>query len=504
MAAGSTPAAFANLASMGLMQPQPSTPKPGGSNRFTTGCLMLFAVPFIAGGTLALVQGIRQHGTNPDANVAIIVGGVFTLVGLLLVLGVWYGAAASAKSDARKAQNPDKPWMWRDDWANGVINDSTKGGAIGLWIFTVLWNAISIPVALLVIPQELPKGNHLALLVLLFPLVGVFLLIAAIYRTLQAARFGTSKCHLERVPIVPGRTFGGDIELNTQAAPENGFRLRIASIRVVTTRTGKNRSTTEHLLWDEEIVVEAGAAMRSPMGTRIPFVFVTPPDAQPTDESDSYDRYIWRLSTKAEFSGVDYSAEFQIPLFDTGEKADGSEFAAFQQRHRAEAVRHPVGVSSGVRITALPGGGEEFRIDGRKTIGSTLMSLLFLAAWNAGIVAMIRFEVPWGFPAVFIAFDLLFIVATIDYFLGRWTVSVDASGVRVRKEWLGLGSGSTKSYDAATIGSIDGTAVGQSSTSFGITMKLNDGGTRQLGSYLPDRETADAVAAKMMAGLRRA
>ncbi len=428
------------------MQPQTLTAKSGASNRLLFGCLMLFAATFLAGGLVALVQGIRQYAIKPNAIVAIIVGGVFTVVGLLLMLGIRYAASASAKTDELKAQNPDKPWMWRNDWASRAIKDSNKSGAIGLWIFALLWNSISFPMAFLIARPELAEGNLAALLILLFPLVGVFLLIGAIYQTLRSMKFGTSTCHLEHVPIVPGRTFRGDIELTTDATPQNGYRLRIASMRAVTTGTGKNRSTSERLLWDAEIVVDTSAAIRSPIGTRIPFVFATPPDAHTT-------------------------------------------------------ARHPLGATAGVQLTRLPGGGEEFRIHARKTFGSVFKSLLFLAIWNAAIVAMFHFHTPWGFPAVFIALDALFILASIDYFLGRSTITVDSTGVRVRKQWLGAGS--TKSYEAAEIVSIDGATASQNSTSSGVMLKLKDGSTRQLGSYFPDRESADSVAAKMMADLGR-
>jgi hypothetical protein len=75
-----------------------------------------------------------------------------------------------------------------------------------------------------------------------------------------------------------------------------------------------------------------------------------------------------------------------------------------------------------------------------------------------------------------IAFDLLLIIGGIDYFLGQTTVTVDATGVSVRREWLGAGG--TKSYDAATIASIDGATAGENSTSFGVTLKFSDGSTR--------------------------
>ncbi len=478
------------------MQTQPLA----SSSRLGFGCLILFALPFAGLGLLALFAGIRDYPTKPNAIVAIIVGGVFTLVGFLLIIGTLYGKAAAAKTDELKARNPNKPWMWREDWANGIIKDSNKAGTIGIWIFTVIWNAISFPTAFLASPQ-LGKGNWMVIFILLFPFIGVCMLIGAIYQTLRSMKFGTSTCHLQSVPVVPGRAFRGDVQLNVDAAPSNGYHVRISSIHEVTTRTGRNRSTTERLLWDTEVVVDASAAMRGPTGTTVPFQLATPPDAQVTDESDLYDRYFWRLSASAELPGVDYAAQFALPVFQTGEAADGSEYASFQQRHRAEAARHQVAPTAGVRITPLPTGGEEFRMQPRKTVGTVLQTIVVLAAWNAGIAAMIHFHVPWGFPAVFIAIDLLLLASAFDYFLGRTTLTVDTTGVRARREWLGAGS--VKSYEAATIESIDGTSAGQNSKAFGITLKLRDGGTRLLGGYLTDRDCADTVAAKMMADLGR-
>ncbi|MGZ7080448.1 MAG: hypothetical protein ACXVJT_13625 [Thermoanaerobaculia bacterium] len=302
--------------------PEPSlngsaTAKPGGS-RFTFGCTILFAL-FALGGLIALVQGIRQYPTKHDAAIApIVVGRVFTFMGLLLTVGTWYGAKTNATTDALKLQHPDKPWMWREDWASGVIKDINKGRAIALWVFVVVWNAFSFPVALRMRPQmrtdDLPSYA-----ILLFPLIGVILLITAVYQTLRLMKFGTSTCRLERVPIAPGGTFRGNIELNIDAAPEKDYRLRLASIRAVTTGRGKNRSTREKVLWEHELVVSSSAAMRGPSGTRIPFQFAIPRDAQVTDDSNSLDRYLWRMFASAEFPGVDYSAQFEIPVYRTGE-----------------------------------------------------------------------------------------------------------------------------------------------------------------------------------------
>src|ERR1051325_3892091 len=201
-----------------------------GSDRFLFGCAMVFGVLFAAGCLLAVFLGVRAN-----ASVAIIIGAVFTVIGVLAIIVTRRASSMAARTDALKAANPDKPWMWREEWATAVINDTSKSRTAGIWIFAVLWNGFSFPLAIMMVRQS-ARHDPAVLLILLFPLVGVILLISAIYQTLRGMRFGTSKCRLERVPIVPGRLFRGDLELNTQLVPENGFHLRIASVHLVTRR----------------------------------------------------------------------------------------------------------------------------------------------------------------------------------------------------------------------------------------------------------------------------
>ncbi|HUQ28366.1 MAG TPA: DUF3592 domain-containing protein [Usitatibacter sp.] len=58
-----------------------------------------------------------------------------------------------------------------------------------LWIFAFMWNAISFPVGLIVIPDEIAKGQWgVAIAAGLFPLVGVLLLLGAIAATIKRMR----------------------------------------------------------------------------------------------------------------------------------------------------------------------------------------------------------------------------------------------------------------------------------------------------------------------------
>ena len=198
---------------------------------------------------------------------------------------------------------------------------------------------------------------------------------------------------------------------------------------------------------------------------------------------------LWVFSLIWNAIAVDYASQFDA-------------IGAFEQRHRVEAARHEVRPATGVEITKLTGGGEQFQIHAKKMFGGVLRGLVFLAVWNAAIAAMIHFGAPWAFPAVFIVIDLLIIVSAFDYFFNRSTVEFDRNGVRLRKQWLGF-SAKEESYAPAAIASIDSTTACPNSKSFGVTLKLHDGNTQLLGSNLPERESAVTVAAKMMADLGR-
>ena len=473
---------------------------PAAAGKRGLACGLLFALPFAGLGLLGVVMGIRAYGKQPNAISGIIVGGIFAAIGIGLIVAIVVGARSGAKTDSLKAQHPNKPWLWRDDWSRGIIKDSNAAGTIGMWIFALIWNGVSLPIAYFA-TRQVDRGQPLIYLIYLFPLVGLFILIAAIYGTLGSMKFGTSECHLEHVPIVPGRVFRGHIVTKQDLNPADGFRLRLMSLRYITVRSGRNRSTDERLLWDAQTIVPASAAMRSPMGTRIPFQFATPPDSQVTDESNYSDRYIWRIAATADIPGVDYSTTFDVPVFRTGEAVDGSEYAAFEERHRVEAARLPIKAASGVQITALPSGGEEFRLEAKKTFGSVLKSLIFIAVWNAAIVAMIHFGAPWIITGFFILIDVLLFIGSVDYFFGRTTIGVDAAGVRVQKQWFGFKS--ANQFEAASISAIEGTTPSPNSQTFGLTLKLQDGRKLPLTSKLPDRESADIVAAKMMSNLKR-
>jgi hypothetical protein len=230
-----------------------------------------FLLPFAGIGLFAAVQAVRFAATGDSAQAgffalfALVFGGV----GIGGILGVLAGRRALVDRAALEARHPDAPWLWRADWAAGRIEDSTRGAMWAAWMFAGFWNLVSFPAAWFGTRAALSEGNTAALLALLFPVVGAGLLVWAVRVTLRYRRYGVSVLELGAVPGVVGHSIGGVVRTTSLLRPPEGFQVRLTSIRRVVRGSGKHRSTSERVLWEEERRVPATS-------TAIPFAFATP------------------------------------------------------------------------------------------------------------------------------------------------------------------------------------------------------------------------------------
>jgi hypothetical protein len=70
------------------------------------------------------------------------------------------------------------------------VASDARAGMMGLWMFAFFWNVISFPIALLAVPKLINDGEWVGLFVLLFPLIGLFILWTAIKGTWACLRRG--------------------------------------------------------------------------------------------------------------------------------------------------------------------------------------------------------------------------------------------------------------------------------------------------------------------------
>ena len=209
------------------------------------------------------------------------------------------------------------PWLARREWAERRIRD---GGRAGGWFFAgfaLFWNTIAWTIAIVFWRQSGTAPEAARWFVMIFPAVGLLLLGGAVRAVLAQLRYGVSVLELATLPAPPGRLLAGVVETRGVIAPAAGFRVRLSCVRRTVRGSGKNRSTSENLLWQDERIIPG--ATRQSGGIGIPFAIPIPSEAEESNEDNPRDRLVWRLTVDAEVPGVDYNVGFDVPVFRTPE-----------------------------------------------------------------------------------------------------------------------------------------------------------------------------------------
>ncbi len=197
--------------------------------------MVLFTLPFCAVGVVTAVMAFREATSSPAQWGAAGFLLIFTLLfggsGFGMLFLVFSGQKKQAQVGLLKRNHPDAPWMWRPEWAGGRILCSTRQTVLVAWVFTTFWNLISFPLAVLQFPEILRDEGPVALLVLMFPLVGLILMIWSIRATLRWKKFGESTLELQTLPGILGGDLRGTINTRIKGYPEDGFQLELTCVQ---------------------------------------------------------------------------------------------------------------------------------------------------------------------------------------------------------------------------------------------------------------------------------
>jgi hypothetical protein len=211
----------------------------------------------------------------------------------------------------------DKPWTQRKDWAEGkVIQESAK--TLGLLTgFTILWNVISWGITGFTIVAEGGAGGT-SWFILIFPLVGIILIITTLRVWIRRRKFGISIMNLDTLPAYLGDRLKGSIETGVSALddPARSFRLRFLCAQRKSSRDREGKKwVREEEIWGEE--QEVFAQLSESLKTlNVSVFFSVPPDLPPTELMPEDDRIVWRITITSEVPGVDYAAQFEIPVYE--------------------------------------------------------------------------------------------------------------------------------------------------------------------------------------------
>jgi len=268
----------------------------------------------------------------------------FKLVFIIAFGGAGLGMMVFGLRGKRTIVSPEtaaKPWLARPEWADNQIRSSARGGMYAIWFFAVIWNALSLP-ATFVVPDVWRKEGALALIILLFPLVGAGLLYWALKLTREWRRFGNTPLIMDPFPGAVGGDVGGEIELHVPYEPALVCEASLCCLYSYETGSGDDSTRQERVAWQDSGYAQVE---RTAQGMRLRFRFAVPAGQRPSEE-ESGNYYFWRLSIKAQLPGSDLNRSFTIPVYATGESS------RFQQLNTGKTV--PQGVRELKAESLLP------------------------------------------------------------------------------------------------------------------------------------------------------
>ncbi len=435
--------------------------------------LVLFGTPFAGFGLFALVTGIRKFiaGDTRNGLVLCIFGFIFSSIGSAIMLGSIWALKKSRQTAELQSRFADKPWMSRADWAAGKIRSSTMAQPILFLIMAVAFCGLGGLVTFFALPEVWQKHNYPALLVLLFPLVGIGFLLAFINAWWARRRFGDCVFELAEIPVSLGGTLDGMIQTGRPIKLEHDLHLKCSCIRRSVTGSGDGRNVSESILWqNEKVYSEQSNFIESEPGhTGIPVHFKLPAD-QPECYSGGRESVIWRLDARSKMRGPAFHAIFDLPVFKVGGTAsaspdDADPTAALQAP--IEEIRRDE--NSKIKVSDGPNG-REFYFPAARNIGSAMSLTIFFVFWSAIFYWLLHGKPPVIFPIFWGISDAILGYACINLWFKSTRVTINSTDVRATTRWLLFSR--TRQFSASNVARFATKAGMQSGSRFFTDIKL--------------------------------
>ena len=473
---------------------------------------MAFGLAFASGflfGAPSQVHGNRWVG--------VLISAIFALIGGGVIGAGIYGNHKLKEQAAAEVSNPQSPWLWRKDWAASRAESKNRNSAFGLWAAAIFVNGIVFTLAASVVPQLLRTSGPKPFLVLAFCVGGVILAGAAMRASIRRKRFGQTYFEFASLPFSPGRTLKGTIHLRFNTIARHGIDLSLSCVRQVITGAGKNRSTLQSALWQADKNVPQASLAPGPMGDAvIPVEFSIPSDAYESNHDDPNDQVLWLLHAQADVPGVNYSDDFEVPVFRlTPSSASAAEPTPIFLSDAQGATAPPAFQSDAsdvaapqnpkVVVSAGMDGSTEFYFPAFRNPSQILVLIFFTAVWTAIVYLLAHYKAPLFFTVVFGLFEIPLIYGLIRATLVSFRIQA-GNGRIVRHRAL-VGIGGAREFPFSDIAQILPVTKAQqpgTPASYSLRLQMRNGEKATLVDMIDNRQEARWVAAQLekLAGLK--
>ena len=354
--------------------------------------------------------------------------------------GVGFGLIYAAfrtpkKTDATLPQYADTPWLLNDKWQTDTIRSSSKATMWAAWGFALFWNLISAPLPFVLFDEVTNKQNYIALVGLLFPLVGIGLLWWAIARSLEWRRFGPAPFRMDPFPGSIGGHVGGAIDLNLPFDPQARFQLTLTNIYSYESGSGKHRSRKETAEWQDKLVAHAEP---SSSGTRLTFRFDVPEELNASDaQRDGKSYHLWRLNLNAVLDGPDIDRDYEIPVYATAQQ---SRWVSATAARNARGEQDKIDDAAVIKAVNIRSGavGRELVYPMGRNLGSSLVGFIIGGIFAGAGGFLIVSEGQTLFGGVFGFVGSAIAIGSLYMMFNSLEVSQDGMSIRTVRRILGV------------------------------------------------------------------
>ena len=473
-----------------------------------SGCLIPFGSLFAVCGFGVLVHLlVFGQADASQAWIQLYLSLTFLFLGLGVVAYGRFMRKTAADTKALSVQHPEKPWLWRDDWSQGYAKPEWRSTAVTWGAAGVVCLLVSVP-GVVAIPSAWHSGHRWELLVVLvFPLTGLYLLSQSALAALRESKFRRMRFKLSTLPGIIGGRVEGNLETSYLFPPGTQVTLTLSCVRSYVSGTGNSRSHWETALWQDTQV--APAYVGGP-GSSIPASFATPYDTSETDARNPSDEIFWKLTANAALEGLDFRAVFRVPVF----KTESSDATLTSEKLRANSESLLAGKRPReAKITETPSadGGVEFHLGPGRNKGTgagfAFFGLIFLAG---GAIFGVLFGkgFSWFLGAVPLliggAIGALLLAFAVWMAFGQTTVSVLNRSLHIRSSCLGFSR--SRIVDASNIEQFELSSSLRSGDRIWYDLKIHvDNGTPVNAGSAMDKNEAEWFVAELKKdlGIRR-
>lgn len=292
-------------------------------------------------------------------------------------------AVSSPAVDATPAANP------------AVITSDGRATMTVLWVFTIIWNLISVPAGIMAWP-EIVHGEWMMAFVLLFPLVGALMFYSAVVQTFALLRRGKATLVLNTPEPRMGGRFSGVIRF------ERGHAGKEFEVRLLASRTQRNSDDgTVVPAWWRDLNVRAADDPRG--GVRLPFQFDLPArlNVEGVPAGEEAQKLAWKIAVKPRGSSLN-TEDFQLRVEPPHESVDDLPPPEPDpaERRNAAAIAKLFGAEAAAKLT--PAQRASFA-----QLSPDAQAMAAKVVNNAGTIRKVA-------AGIGIAFFLLFVVAALN------------------------------------------------------------------------------------------